>query len=175
MKNFFKILAILMMVMMLIIPAIALADSGGAGAVVVSGGEDLLIEYALQIVATLFITLIGALGTWLTLQLGKSTKLKNVNAAQNELIKQAKITVGELQQSVVTDLKAARDDGKLTTDEKNTLKTRLIEKTLAKLSGPAYALLAAAAVDIDGMILGVGDAWLDKLKSGGADPTANDA
>lgn len=176
MKNFFKILAILMMVMMMIIPTVALADAGvvatpDAGATI----PEPLIEYALQIVATLFITMIGVLGTWLTMQLGKSTKLKNVNAAQKELIKVAKITVGELQQSVVNDLKAARDDGKLLPGEIKALQNSLIEKSLSKLSGPAYALLSAAAVDIEGMILGVGDAWIDKLKNGGADPTASDA
>jgi biotin synthase-like enzyme len=42
-----------------------------------------------------------------------------------------------------------------------------------KLSAPAYALLAAASVDIEGLILGVGESWIERIKklSTIADPT----
>lgn len=47
------------------------------------------------------------------MQLGKNANLNNINTAQKELIRAAKITVGELQQTMVLEMKAANDDGKL--------------------------------------------------------------
>ena len=40
-----------------------------------------LITYGVQIAATLLITLIGVFGAWLTMKIGKSTHLENINAA----------------------------------------------------------------------------------------------
>ncbi len=125
---------------------------------------DLLLNYGLQVAATLLITLIGVLGTYLTLQLGKNTNLKNINDAQKELIRAAKITVGELQQTLVADLKAANQDGKLTQQEIAQLRQKLLDKTVEKLSTPASALLSAASVDVDALILGVGESWIEKMK-----------
>ena len=125
---------------------------------------ELFTNYAMQVVATLFITLIGVLGTYLTLQLGKNTNLKNINDAQKELIRAAKITVGELQQTLVADLKAANEDGKLTQQEIAQLRAKLLDKTVEKLSAPAFALLSAASVDIQGLILGVGESWIERIK-----------
>ena len=125
---------------------------------------ELLLNYGLQVAATLLITLIGVLGTYLTLQLGKNTNLKNINDAQKELIRAAKITVGDLQQTMVSDLKAANTDGKLTSQEIAQLRAKLLDKTVEKLSAPAYALLSAASVDVEGLILGVGESWIERIK-----------
>ncbi len=126
---------------------------------------DELIHYSVQIAATLLITLIGVLGTWLSLKLGKSASLQNINTAQKEVIRAAQITVGELQQTIVNDLKAAREDGKLTREEIVSLGKQLIDMTVQKLSAPTYELLKNAAVDIDAMITGVGESWIETLKS----------
>ena len=123
-----------------------------------------LMEYGMQIASTLLITLIGVLGTYLTMQLTKSAKLTNINDAQKELIRVAKITVGELQQTLVGDLKAANEDGKLTQQEIAQLRATLLDKTTEKLSAPAFALLSAASVDIEGLILGVGESWIERIK-----------
>ena len=125
---------------------------------------ELLLDYGMQVAATLLITLIGVLGTYLTLQLGKNANLKNINDAQKELIRAAKITVGELQQTTVSELKAANADGKLTQQEIAQLRTKLIDKTVETLSTPAYALLSAASVDVEGLILGVGESWIERIK-----------
>jgi len=125
---------------------------------------ELLLNYGLQVAATLLITLIGVLGTYLTLQLGKNANLKNINDAQKELIRAAKITVGELQKTMVSDLKAANEDGKLTSQEIAQLRAKLLDKTVEKLSAPAYALLSAASVDVEGLILGVGESWIERIK-----------
>ena len=125
---------------------------------------ELLMNYGMQVAATLLITLIGVLGTYLTLQLGKNANLKNINDAQKELIRAAKITVGELQQTTVSELKAANADGKLTQAEIASLRAKLLDKTVEKLSAPAYALLSAASVDVEGLILGVGESWIERMK-----------
>ena len=125
---------------------------------------ELLLNYGMQVAATLLITLIGVLGTYLTLQLGKNANLKNINDAQKELIRAAKITVGELQQTTVSELKAANADGKLTQQEIAQLRMKLLDKTVEKLSTPAYALLSAASVDVEGLILGVGESWIERMK-----------
>ena len=125
---------------------------------------ELLLNYGLQVAATLLITLIGVLGTYLTLQLGKNANLKNINDAQKELIRAAKITVGELQQTMVSQLKGASSDGKLTPQEIASLRAKLLDKTVEKLSAPAYALLSAASVDVEGLILGVGESWIERIK-----------
>ena len=123
-----------------------------------------LITYGVQIAATLLITLIGVFGAWLTMKIGKSTHLENINAAQKEVIRAAKITVGELQQTVVDDLKAASQDGKLTKEEISSLGRQLIDMTVQKLSMPTYDLLKSASVDIEALITGAGESWISKLK-----------
>lgn len=126
---------------------------------------DQIMELALQVAATLLVTLIGVLGTWLSLKLGENTKLQNIDAAQRELIRAARITVDELQQTLVAGYKEANEDGKLLPDEIARLKERLLNKTLEKLSAPALALLNGAAVDVGGLIAGVGEAWIDRMKA----------
>lgn len=125
-----------------------------------------LLEYGMQIAATLLITLIGVLGAYLSAKLGRSANLQNIDAAQKEVIRAAKITVGELQQTLVSGLKAASEDGKLTGDEIASLKKQLIGKTVEKLSAPAYALLKSAAVDVEALIAGAGESWIQQIKSG---------
>ena len=123
-----------------------------------------LMDYGMQVAATLLITLIGVLGTYLSLQLAKNANLKNINDAQKELIRVAKITVEELQQTVVTAWKAANEDGKLTNQEIVDLRRKLLDRTVEKLSAPAFTLLQAASVDVEGLILGVGESWIERIK-----------
>lgn len=125
--------------------------------------QELMI-YGMEIAATLLITLIGVLGAWLTMKIGKSTQLQNINAAQKEVIRAAKMTVGELQQTVVDGLKASRTDGKLTREEIGDLGRQLVDMTVQKLSLPTFDLLKAASVDIEAMITGAGESWINKLK-----------
>lgn len=125
---------------------------------------DILIEGGVQIAVTLFLTLIGVLGTWLTVKIGQREELRNINAAQQEAIDMARQTVGELQQTVVDGLKAAHEDGKLTKEEIANLSEALLFQTKSKMSLAAIRVLAAAAVDIDAIIKGAGEAWINKIK-----------
>lgn len=125
---------------------------------------EVIIETAVQILATLILTLIGVLGTWLTAKIAKRNELANINAATNEVIGAAQLTVLELQQTVVNGWKAASADGKLSKDEISQLGTMLIEKTMEKMSDSAKNLLTAAGVDITAIIKGAGEAMVQNMK-----------
>ena len=128
-----KFLILLVVLLILASPTAALADTGGA---MQNAAADILIENAVDIAAAFFIAVIGVFGAWLTAKLGKATQLDTVNRAQQELIKLAQITVGELKQTVVDGMKAGHADGKLTREEISELGSLLYEKTTAKLRDP---------------------------------------
>ena len=156
-----KLILVLVAFLMLAIPAAALADTGGSVDATVA---NILIENAVNITAAFFIALIGVFGAWLTAKLGKATQLDTVNRAQQELIKLAQITVGELKQTVVDGMKAAHTDGKLTKEEIAQLGQLLFEKTTAKLSASALTVLAAAQVDISALITGTAEHLIGQMK-----------
>ena len=153
-----KLILILIALLMLVLPAVALADTGGTNV------ADILIENAVEIAAAFFIALIGVFGAWLTAKLGKATQLDTVNHAQQELIKLAQITVGELKQTVVNGMKAAHKDGKLTKEEIAQLGQLLFEKTTAKLSASAMDVLTAAQVDVSALITGTAEQLISGMK-----------
>ena len=157
-----KLILVLLALLMLALPAVALADTGGTAGISVA---DILIENAENITAAFFIALIGVLGAWLTAKLGKSTELDTVNRAQQELIKLAQITVGELKQTVVDGMKAAHKDGKLSKEEIAQLGHLLFEKTTAKLSASAMDVLTAAQVDISALITGTAEHLIGQMKT----------
>ena len=127
---------------------------------------EIVMEGAVQVLASALLMLIGVLGTWLTLKLGKKQELASINAAQQEVIRLTYLTVEELQQTLVAGLKASHADGKLTREEIIDLGKKLLEGTMAKMSAPTEKLLSAASVDITALIQGAGEAWLAKLKAG---------
>jgi len=155
------ILLVLFALLVLVLPAVALADSGGVADDIAT---SILIENAVNIAAAFFIALIGVFGAWLTAKLGKVTQLDTVNKAQQELIKLAQITVGELKQTVVDGMKAAHTDGKLTKEEIAQLGQLLYEKTTAKLSASATDVLTAAQVDISALITGTAEHLISGMK-----------
>ena len=156
-----KLILVLVAFLMLAIPAAALADTGGSVDATVA---NILIENAVNITAAFFIALIGVFGAWLTAKLGKATQLDTVNRAQQELIKLAQITVGELKQTVVDGMKAASKDGKLSKEEIAQLGKMLFEKTTAKLSASAMDVLTAAQVDISALITGTAEHLIGQMK-----------
>ena len=125
---------------------------------------EIIMETVVQIVATLLITLIGVLGAWLTAKLAKKTELTNINAATNEVVNAAQLTVLELQQTVVEGWKAASTDGKLSQDEIAELGKMLVQKTIEKMSDSAKSLLTSAGVDITAIITGAGEAMIQSMK-----------
>lgn len=125
--------------------------------------NDVIINIAAQVVSTLLITLIGVLGAWLTSKIGKRVELTNINKAKDELIIAAQQTVMELQQTVVEGLKEKAADGKLTDEEIEGLCLSLLTKTKEKMSLPAIKVLEAAAVDVNALIRGAGEALIERM------------
>lgn len=125
---------------------------------------DIILENVVTIVVVLLTTLIGVLGTWLTTKLAKKEELATINAAQQEAIQAAQLTVSELQQTLVDGLKAGHEDGKLTTEEIEALGKLLLSETLKKMSASAIGVLNAATVDVTALIKGAGEDWIAKLK-----------
>ena len=108
---------------------------------------------------------LGAFGVWVLKKVGKREGLEGISTATDEVIKMATITIGELQQTIVNDLKANAADGKLTKEEIVMLGEKLVEKTLEKMSQPVYNLLNAAGTDIIALIKGAGEDWINSLKN----------
>lgn len=125
--------------------------------------NDVIINIAAQVVSTLLITLIGVLGAWLTAKIGKRVELTNINKAKDELIAAAQQTVMELQQTIVEGLKEKAADGKLTDEEIEGLCLSLLTKTKEKMSLPAIKVLEAAAVDVNALIRGAGEALINEM------------
>ena len=126
--------------------------------------NEVIMETVVQIVATLLLTLIGVLGTWLTAKIGKRQELASIAAATYEATDAAQRTVLELQQTVVEAMKAAHEDGKLSEAEINELGVLLLEKSLAQMSQPAKDLLIASGKDISAIIEAAGEAMILAMK-----------
>lgn len=125
---------------------------------------EIIIANVAEIVTTLVVTLIGVAGTWLLSKIGKRQELASISTAMNEVILLAQQTVGELQQTVVSQLKAGREDGKLTEEEIAALGEMLLDRTIEKMSAPTAHLLNAATVDVSALIRGAGEDWIAKMK-----------
>ena len=126
---------------------------------------NVIIENAVQIVATLLITLIGVLGAWMTSKIAKREELKNIGAATDEAVHAAQTTVLELQQTTVEGLKKASADGKLSKDEIDELGKMLIDGALAKMSDAVKGVLNAAGVDLSKIIQGAAEAYIASMKA----------
>lgn len=126
--------------------------------------NEIIIETAVQIVTTLLLTLIGVLGTWLAMKIGKRNELASIAAATNEATHAAQAVVLSLEQTMVGRLKDASEDGKLTEAEIKELGALLLEKALAQISEPAKNLLAAAGKDITAIIQDAGEALIGQMK-----------
>ena len=122
--------------------------------------KEILIQYAVEIMAALVIALIGVIGAWLSKILAKRMELKNINAAKSEVISAAEQTVLDLKQTMVDDLKAAAKDGKLSKEEVAALGVKLLSITTSKLSASTIKLLEAAKVDITALIQSTAEAYI---------------
>jgi ferritin-like metal-binding protein YciE len=128
--------------------------------------QDILIEYAVSIVVSVVVALIGYAGSWVLSKLAKKIELSNISAATKTLIEMTQQTVKELQQTVVDDLKADSEDGKLTDAEIRMLGEKLLEITESKLSDSIKGLLTAAKVDIESLIKSAAESYIHELKRG---------
>ena len=135
------------------------------GQMFIQTAVEIIAENIIGWIVSVVVILIGAFGVWALKKIGKRAGLEGISTATDEVIKMAIITVGELQQTIVNDLKANAADGKLTKEEIVMLGEKLVEKTLEKMSQPVYNLLNAAGTDIIALIKGAGEDWINSLKS----------
>lgn len=161
MKKSFKIVAVLVMVLCLILAlsGCAVAADGAAATPIVTG----LLEVVMDVVATAAMAAIGVLGAWLAAKFGQNKKLANIAQATSQVILAAQLTVGELQQTTVEAMKAASPNGKLTEAQIAILKQQLLNKTAAKLSAPVVALLEAAKTDVNALIRGAAEDMINQM------------
>ena len=125
---------------------------------------EVLIENLIKILFAVLLMLINVAGVYLTTLIGRSEKLRTVASAVNELKKMAVLTAGELQQTVVDELKEAAADHKLTEDEIRDLQLAVVVKTNEKMAPAVMNLLNAAGVDTVAIIQGATEAWIAKIK-----------
>jgi len=125
---------------------------------------EVLIENTIKILFAVLLMLVNVAGVYLTTVIGRSEKLRTVSAAVNDLKEAAVLTAGELQQTVVDDLKAAAADHKLTEDEILDLQLAVVTKTNEKMAPAVMDLLDAAGVDTVAIIQGATEAWIAKIK-----------
>ena len=125
---------------------------------------DVIIENAVKIVAALLMMLISVGGAYLTALVGRTEKLKGISIATEQIIEAALQTAGELQQTVVDNLKEASADGKLSEEEIAILGKSVVELTLMKLTQPTKDLINGAGGDIEAIIHGATEAWLEEIK-----------
>jgi len=126
---------------------------------------DIWINAIAEIVTVLVTTAIGVAGAWLLAKMAKYQEVATVRKATEEVIILAQQTVGELMQTIVADVKAAREDGKLTQTEIEALGQTLLVKVTEKMSEPTRKVLEAAAVDITALIRGAGEEYIATLKT----------
>lgn len=123
---------------------------------------ETIIKCALEIAATLAILAIGIAGARLAARVAKRQELAGIAEATEQVVKAAKITAGELNQTVVSVLK--KNGAKLTSEQITVLKDDLLSMAYSKISASAITLLEAAAVDVRALIIGVGEDWINKLR-----------
>ena len=126
--------------------------------------KEILITQAAQIVSTVIITLIGILASWITARFSKYMEVKNLTAALDTCLKMTQVTVGELQQKFVEDMKMANEDGKLTPDEIKELNSSLIAYTKSKMTPEIINVIVAAGIDINKFIISAGENYVQELK-----------
>ena len=124
-----------------------------------------LIEQVVTTVARVLEALVLAYGAWALEKFGKNKKLQNLTLANEEVCKIVKQTVRELNQTIVNQLKADSLDGKLTEEQITELNETLLALVKAKANEATIALLTAAGTDLDALITGQCEAYLDVLKN----------
>lgn len=163
MKKILVLMLVLTMVLALTACAVpAMTNPDGTDTV-----AGVAIMTGLDILEKIVVTALGIAGTAWAAKSKDNKHIQNIALAIDNVLKAARITVGELKQTTVDRWKAESEDGKLTPDEIAQLKSDLLTLTLKKLDEPTKNLLAAAGVDICALIAGAGEDWVREMKLGG--------
>lgn len=125
---------------------------------------NVIIDSTAQVVAILLAAFFAYVLNYLRVFVADKLKMQTLALAIGQLGEAIGATVAELQQTLVDDLKAAAEDGKLDEDEIKMLSERLIAGTMDKLSEPAIECVKAAGIDIVAYIEQVAEAFIHNAK-----------
>lgn len=106
-----------------------------------------------------------ALAAFAADKLGKNLKLKNLNIAVQKVCDLARQTAGELQQTIVGKMKSATENGKLTQADMDELSEQLHALVRAKLDKATQELIIASGADLDALITGACEEYLNHMKT----------
>ena len=102
---------------------------------------------------------------WVLKLIGKRKELQNTQSALTILFELVRQTVGELQQLVVDDAKALAEDGRLSETQVYELNAKLHEIVHRKLDTATEDLLVSAGMDINALITGAAEDWINRVKA----------
>lgn len=105
-----------------------------------------------------------AFGAWVLEKIGKNEKLRNLSLAIQLVLEMTRQTAEELQQTIVDDLKASRPGGKLTSADIDDLGFRLLNMVKTKVDAASQEVIKAAGIDLDALITGECEAFLNRIK-----------
>lgn len=167
-----KYLKSILLVMLIVTMVFTLCACGGQGIEVQTQNPDgsqtvvgILIEQTVNSLAKLVQMAFFALAAFAADKLGKNLKLKNLNIAVQKVCEIARQTAGELQQTVVADLKAENPGGKLTQAQIDDLGFRLLNLVKLKLDDASKELIIASGADLDALITGECESYLNMMKN----------
>lgn len=126
---------------------------------------EAIMEAVVRVLTALVLALISVGGTWILRKIGDRVQTANIRRAVEDVIRITQMTVGELQQTVVEGLKAAHEDGKLTETEVKALQETLLNHVAERLSDPVCNLIEGAGIDIESVIQGAAEDWINSMKS----------
>ena len=126
--------------------------------------REAIIEVTVQVIGALLMGIIGVAFAYLTKLVGKTKELEHVASAMDELENVVTTVVGDLQQTIVENLKAASKDGKLSQEDIYDLGKLLVMKVKEQLSNPASTTIQAAGIDMTEAIHSIAEAYIAKIK-----------
>lgn len=161
-KTFLMAMLALTMIFMLCActaPAVQIQNADGSYTI-----AGVLIEQTTNVIYRLIWAATLAFGAWVLDKIGKNAKMKNLSLAIQLVLEMTRQTAEELQQTIVGDLKASRPDGKLTPEDVDDLGFRLLKTVKIKVDEASKALIEAAGIDLNALITGECEAFLDRMK-----------
>lgn len=126
--------------------------------------REVIIEVIVQVIGALLMGVIGVAFAYLTKLVGKTRELEHVASAMDELENVVTTVVGDLQQTIVENLKAASADGKLSQEDIYDLGKLLVMKVTEQLSNPASTTIKAAGIDMTEAIHSIAEAYIARIK-----------
>ena len=167
MKKYLKPILMVMLVLAMVfalcactVPAVQVQNEDGTQTL-----WGVLIEQIVNVVYRLIWAATLAFGAWVLDKIGKNARLKNLSLAIKLVLEMTRQTAEELQQTIVDDLKKSRPGGKLTPEDVDDLGFRLLNMVKIKVDIASQELIKAAGIDLDALITGECEAFLNRLKS----------